>query len=256
MIIGGILIPIYICTMLGSLDSQWPKDNKIKLLGCKFSQRSNVHEFSVETEVKADDIDDARLLAKNKCSDSVNILSFFVGKISLDIHKVTIKEKGVNMTHAQVDIPCVLTINNNSCITSKQLFDIEKVENYMLSIKEESQEVLKRSMHWWVLGKKESDTIDRFIKLWISLEILVEGKGNKLVKKVKKELIKIYPSINEENINIVIGRVYGIRADIVHEGLRDPQKVSEYTKQLETILEDILSFKLGTNFQSYSKKYF
>lgn len=254
---GGFVIPIYICTMIGSLNRMWPKGKEIHLNGCKFSQRSDVYEFNVETEVKADNIEDVRLLAKNRCNDSINLLSFSIGEIiSLDDLKVTIKEKRTNITHAQVNLPCIIRIKNNSCITSKHLFEIEKVEKYILNIKEEYQEILKRSMHWWILGKKESDTVDRFIKLWISLEILVEGKGNKLIKKVKNELTKIYPNINEENINIVIGRVYGIRADIVHEGLRDPQKVSEYTKQLEAILEDILSFKLKTNFQSYSKKYY
>jgi len=133
----------------------------------------------------------------------------------------------------------------------EELTEIENVHKTILNTKNEEREILIRSVHWWSLSKGETDNIDCFIKLWISLETLFER--NNIGKKVTNELTEIYPKIKRENITKSFRPIKNIRNDIVHEGLRNPNKILGYNGKLEAILEDILSFRLGMNLKRRSE---
>lgn len=250
-----VTIPIFKYKTHGILNREWPQGKKIHLLECNFSSDIEIREFNVETEVRADDINEARLVGRNNCYDATNLLWFSIGgKLDLDNNKEDTQEVGSSKIKAHSSLLCKSTIKNLYPITIEQLTEIENVQNNILNTNREENEILIRSIHWWALGKREKDTIHRFIKLWISLEILFE-KGDKL-KQVTEELSKIYPELNQDDISNSFKPVRDYRNDIIHEGLSNPSKLVEYTKKLEAILEDILSFKLSTNIQSRAKQFF
>lgn len=113
-----------------------------------------------------------------------------------------------------------------------------------------------RVIHWQAIGQRETKSqIDHFIKFWIALEVLVDGKGKDVVKEVEGPLLKLYPSCPEQKIKDVVGRIYGIRGKIVHYGIQEPESVEEKLKQLEAILGDLLKLRLGLNFKALAQQY-
>lgn len=248
----GVSISTFKYSKQGIINPKWPNGKKIHLLGCIFSPNIGIREFAVETIVKADNFDEARFLGRKKCYDAANLFWFSSGvKINLDNSKDKISEEGTDKIQGMASIPCKLHISNNTPITMEELTEIENVHKTILNTKNEEREILIRSVHWWSLSKGETDNIDCFIKLWISLETLFER--NNIGKKVTNELTEIYPKIKRENITKSFRPIKNIRNDIVHEGLRNPNKILGYNGKLEAILEDILSFRLGMNLKRRSE---
>ena len=87
------------------------------------------------------------------------------------------------------------------------------------------------------------------------MEVLVEGKGDNLVLKVRVLLEALYPRCSSIRIADVVGRIYGVRGEIVHWGLREPQQVDEKLKQLEDILSDLFRQRLGLVFKALAQKH-
>jgi len=242
--------------MQGSLYRNWPENKEIFLLECLFKQGEGDRDFIIQTKIKADNEEQARIFGRKNCHDAVNFLEFCIGEqVDLDRNKEEISKKGDDTKHGLVAFRIIGTIISNSPLTKEQLIEIDKAQNNIMNTGTEDQLILIKSIHWWALGKRESDNIDRFIKLWIALEILVEGKGDKLVKKVKKKLIKLYPSYDEEKIRQLVGRVYGMRGDIIHKGFREPLEVIKHVQHLEATLEDLLSLRLKMKFKELTEEY-
>jgi len=243
--------------MKGNLYRAWPENKEIILINCNFNPGKKKRDFIVKTQIKASNKNEARILGKRNCYDSVNLLEFCIGeKIKLDNNFEEINNMTEDKKESNVHLLSKLEIVNElSTLTDKQLKEIKKVQKKLLNTEKEKKLILIKSLHWWALGKRESDNIDRFIKLWIALEVLVEGRGKKVVNKVKEDLRKLYPYFDQTNGNELVGKIYGMRGDIVHKGFRDPRDVMEKTLQLETIFEDLLNLHLNTKFKELTKVY-
>lgn len=167
--------------MKGNLYRPWPENENIPLLNCTFKPGKDDRDFFVQTEVKAKNEEEAKIMGKDECKDAVNIFKLCINEeVFLDINRNVIKNKKEPLTHGTADLLGKVTIIRDSPVSSEQLNEIAKAQK-VINNSVDKYEILKKSIHWWAKGKKESDTIDCFIKLWISLEILVEGKGKRHV---------------------------------------------------------------------------
>lgn len=242
--------------MKGKLYRNWPENKEIVLINCIFKPGINKRNFSIQTNIKANDKKEACILGKEICKDAVNLLEFCIGeKVELSNKFKEIKEISELKTDGIANPLCGFEIVRDEPLTSEQLEKIEEVQSTLLIAEEEQKLIIIKSLHWWSLGKRESDNIDRFIKLWIALEVLVEGEGEKVVNKVTKDLKELYSSFDQRGGKELVGRIYGMRGNIVHRGFRDPRDVMEKTQQLEAILEDLLSLHLNTKFKGLTREY-
>lgn len=242
--------------MRGKLLRPWPKTETIKLLNCIFKPEQKKRDFLVQTDVEAEDEENAKVVGRRNCKDAINFFELIIQEqILLDNNYEEIKKENEPITQVSNYLPSKVTITSPTPLSNSQIKEIKNAQNIINDLDEEQHEILIKSLHWWANGEREKDRIDRYIKFWISLEILVDGKGQKLVKKVKEQLIQLYPNSDEENIRELVGRIFGLRGNIVHEGLREPQEVINYTHQLEAILEDLLSSRLNLQFKAKAEKY-
>jgi hypothetical protein len=137
------------------------------------------------------------------------------------------------------------------------------------ALKEENSDnidLLKRAINWYTLGKMEKESnIDRFIKFWIALEVLVDNEEGNDVQKVKNALKKMYPEIEAkiQQDGIIGSKIFSLRGKIFHEGklssgeLQNPKlDIVIQLRQTEDILTDLLRFKLGLPSKTLSRKYF
>lgn len=246
----------------GSLYSLWPSGEEIPLIDCYFTAGNADREFMVHTEVDAESEEEARRVGREKCQDAANLLELCIGA-PLNLHEKGEQVRGergtVSFSNAHTRFSIV-----NAPLAKEQLEAAAKAQSAIQAEQDpEKKEALFRAIHWQALARWETKSkIDRFIKFWIALEVLVEGKGKDLVKKVNKQLKKLYADCPDAKLDAklkdkdVVGRIYGVRRDIVHYGVREPQQLGEKIKQLEDILADLLRQRLGLEFKGLAKKHF
>ncbi len=238
----------------------WPENKEVKLLDCSFTHGNDPYEFFVKTEVAAENEDDARRLGCDKCEDAIDFFRFCTGEdVLTSSSQVTVRKKGSAYSTGNLSLNGGVLIASPNPLTSEQLENLSRAQ---IAIEEEQneekKEALKRAIHWHARGHLEMESkIDRFIKFWIGLEVLVEyEEGKNDVIKVKKCLKSLYPESDMEKIGEVVGRIYGIRKEIVHHGVRQPKELDDKLGQLENIFTDILRVRLALQPKFLAKCYF
>lgn len=252
-------MPRFEVEMGGHLYRKWPSGQEITLLGCRFVPGNDDREFIVRAEVEADTEEVARKAGREQCRDATYLFEFCSGEsVDLDESQDRVRKKGEEVTTGTISLLGDVVLVSDTSLTEEQLAAVAKAESTIQAEQDdERKEVLKRAIHWQALGCRETQSqIDRFIKFWIALEILVEGRGKKVVNKVTKELTGLYPHCSGEAIHHVVGHIYGVRCDIVHLGMRKPEYVKQRLDQLEDILGDLLKKRLGLGFKALAGRHF
>jgi hypothetical protein len=240
----------------GELDCDWPKDVKVDLDGCSFSEGGSSRNFLARTEVQANNQDEAMLNARQKCDDAANILEFLIGRcVILSSSNITIKRKGESHALGICSLGCNACISGD--ITNKELHALENVRSALDKETASEKKSLAISIRWRARALREHESeIDRFLRLWIALEVLVEGEGQKLVDKVTFKLKGLYPKVDEQKIKRIVGPIYGMRGDIVHKGIHRPQDLNQELVRLGCIYDDLLKEKLSIESSHSSAEHF
>ena len=103
----------------------------------------------------------------------------------------------------------------------------------------------------WYLGAAQAGPVpDSIVALWIALEALTRPAGaNKSfdeVKGVENALQGAVPGLNPQlDLEPNIGRLYGLRSDVVHKGMEDPPLLREGYYTLEMIVRLLLRHHFG-----------
>ncbi|MBN1904068.1 MAG: hypothetical protein JW927_03130 [Deltaproteobacteria bacterium] len=251
-------MPDYLITMRGNLFRPWPPGEEIKLLSCKFTPGDKSCDFEVQVEISAKDDNEAMNIGRDMCSDAVDLLEFCLDEQTfLNSREIYLKPLESSEGTGICDFGLHLCAVDNKPPSEEQMAAIRKVINIYNENKGfENQEILARIIHWQASGRRESQSdIDRFLKFWIALEVLVGGAGKVVVKKIKKHLASLYDNINTQNVGELIGRIYGVRCAIFHFGIRHPNELKKRLKELEDIFNDLLRSKLGLEFKAFAKRH-
>jgi len=251
-------MPYFEVEFSGYLYSKWPLSKGIELADCCFTSGREDRQFTVHTEIDAQNEEQARKNGLESCFDAVHLLEFCIGEsVYLDERQYRIRTKESEVTTGGKAFSINALLVKDSPLIEEQLKKVEMAQNTLKSEQDpERKKSLLRAIRWQALGRRETKSqVDRFIKFWIALEILVEGKGEKLVKKVTDKLLILYPSCRKEKIRYIVKRICGVRGAIVHSGVLKPQSVEEKLKQLEAILNDLLGQRLGLSFKAFAQQY-
>ena len=98
----------------------------------------------------------------------------------------------------------------------------------------------------WYLGAVQAGPVpDSIVSLWIALEALTRpataGKSWDEVRGVEEALRRAIPGIDpKKDIQPTVGRLYGLRADVVHKGMEKPSLLLEGYYALEAIVRLLL----------------
>lgn len=205
---------IFEVTIPRRLLCKWPEGEEVRLLGCRFKGGSSELDLIVQIEVEANNEEEAIQFGLEKSEDAINLFQFCA---DLDVYKdstqVTIREKGSSVSTGVVTLSMGAFLASYEPLPARYLSNINKAQ---ITIDSENDVVKKESLmrvvHWYARGRREKESkIDRFLMFWIALEILVDGRGDKVIRKIKSHIIPIYPDIDENKIAEVIGRIYGMR---------------------------------------------
>lgn len=117
------------------------------------------------------------------------------------------------------------------------------------------------SLRWYWKAVQERRDVDKYIALWIALEVLVtKGKENNVVDLTRDFLQRgLLPQFDKGVVKqrLKIGALYGLRKDIVHNGLnRLPEERSDYLDRLQEIVQEIIRCNLSLASPGSLLKYF
>lgn len=252
-------MPCFKVEFSGHLYRKWPLGKRIKLADCCFTPGSRDREFIVHTEINAENKECARKNGLETCLDAVHLLEFCIGEsVYLDERRARMSTKEGKGTTGWKSFSINAVLAEDSPLTKEQIKEVKMAQNTFKSEQNPKRKKwLIRAINWQALGRRETKSqVDRFLKFWIALEVLLEAKGEKLVSKVTDALVTLYPSCRRQKIDDVVGDIYGIRGKIVHSGFLKPQNVAEKLEQLEAILSDLLRKRLGLRSKALAQQYF
>ena len=94
---------------------------------------------------------------------------------------------------------------------------------------------------WYLKAARAAPGPDAIAFFWIALEGLVPAEGKKVVRAVEKalEAADCLPS----SLPVSVGKLYGLRADIVHKGKEDADRIREAYYVLEEITRLLIRHK-------------
>jgi hypothetical protein len=96
---------------------------------------------------------------------------------------------------------------------------------------------------WYLQGAQAGPVPDAIVSFWIAIEGLVDAEGKRVVKAVK-EMLEV-AGIDLRSLPMSVGRLYNLRADIVHKGLEDPDAVRSGYYPLEEVTRQLLRHRSG-----------
>jgi len=117
------------------------------------------------------------------------------------------------------------------------------------------------ALRWYWKAVQERQDVDKYIALWIALEILVTKEKAKNVVNLTRDFLQrnILPQFDKGVVKqrLEIGELYDLRRDIVHYGLNKlPEEKADYLDRLQEIVEEIIRCNLGLASKGSLLKYF
>ncbi|MGA0588388.1 hypothetical protein ACO2Q2_14865 [Dyella sp. KRB-257] len=126
-------------------------------------------------------------------------------------------------------------------LSSAALERFPRCEHRIQELPPDQRRKTKLSLHWHLKGI-QSEGVDSFLSLWIAIETLSMRSTN--ISDTNEVLAESYKITNAEAASeFGIGRIFGLRSDIVHNGLR--RNISTHlTDYMECLYADLLVYNL------------
>ena len=123
----------------------------------------------------------------------------------------------------------------------ERLLKIQKAMETIHRLPQAERNRIKLSLRWFESAMRKSG-VDSFLSFWIALETLAMDDTN--IRPINETLAHVYgASTQEVAIKFGVGRVFGLRAKIVHQG-RMASFHANLQRYLEALYSDILLAKL------------
>ncbi len=187
--------------------------------------------------------------AKDTCSELFGILALLYGPGILE--KKMFEGFKYTPTKGRYE-------DSYSLLYDTPLTETDFMNSFPLAFKElqshESRGKLEIALRWYQKGMDTDQPVDQLLYFWVALESLTMTTTD--IKEISKGLKYIFPFTDEKLIKekLKIGRIFGCRSDIVHNGITDFDL--EYLKILQSIVEEMIRSKLGIATKGLLQKYF
>ncbi|MCI2430768.1 hypothetical protein LM602_00830 [Candidatus Acetothermia bacterium] len=230
----------YTVEMHGNWTRAWPSE-PITFLDCVFQGEESISKgfFQVFAEVQARDHAEASNRGRERIEEACYLFEFCLGgTMQLIPNQVTITERGSVVNEIEISVGLQATLYSPTPPTPDQLKRLNDVQK-----KINQNDCLRRVIRWWGEARRETEPIDRFIKLWVAFEVLTRNQyGSKQFLDGAKECLeKLYPNHHGEKIRQLVNDLQTTRSDVfLHQGVWDSGKARNKGLILETVLEDLL----------------
>lgn len=235
----------YTVEMQGNWTRAWP-NQPIPFLDCVFNGDESVSRggFRVFTEIQAQNDEEARHQGRERIEEACYFFEFCLGGSMLLVpNQVATRREGSIVSEVAISVGMQATVYSPTPPTPHDLQRLNDVQN-----KIKQNDCLRRVIRWWGEARRETEPIDRFIKLWVAFEVLTKSQyGSKqFIGNAKECLAKLYPNHDKVKIAQLVNKLKETRSDVfLHKGEWDIQKAQSQGLILEAVLEDLLTEYFG-----------
>lgn len=242
-------MPTFEVMIPATIFKAWPEGKVLEVMDVKVTLRKG-SKFNLEifTRLAEQDEQSALVVARKRIEDALNFVSVCVGdqmQVVLSKSEDRIREISSEVWTGTSRIAMSATLTDSKPIDESAFPAVESGYQNLTKLPSEDLELTKTVLRWRDKGIREENRIDKFLAYWISLEILVHGRGKDVKIKVVSNLTKATPHIDEAKTKDVVGRIYGVRGDIVHVGVMEHAELEIRTNQLKEILDALTRAKIG-----------
>lgn len=186
--------------------------------------------------------DEAR--AKERTFAAVGLLAAVNGRNMVYEHLAEFEQHmdtSTTRVHAVVENPYVFTAPDLSAERLQLISTASRAINVLDSA---TQNRIRLSLRWLQSATHGGGGVDSFLKYWFAIETLGMPDTTNIVPLVES-MARIYSiSKDEARKKFLIGRLFGVRSQIVHNGLIIPIK-DKLLQFLEAVYADLLYEQLG-----------
>lgn len=108
---------------------------------------------------------------------------------------------------------------------------------------------LRAACRWYLRAVMAGPTADGFVLLWVAVEALLPAPGGARsrneVRAVEAALQRADPKLDPKAIDPTVGRMAGLRAQIVHQGVESNPTIKNAFYTLESLVRLLLRFKFS-----------
>lgn len=117
-------------------------------------------------------------------------------------------------------------------------------------VKSDKEPRLRAACRWYLRAATAGPTPDGFVLLWVAIEALIPapggGRARNQVRELETAIERAEPGLDASSmIDPPIGRLAGLRAQIVHQGLESDPMINEGFYTLESLTRLILRHEFG-----------
>lgn len=96
---------------------------------------------------------------------------------------------------------------------------------------------------WYLKATQAGPTADGIVYMWIAIDALLGSEGERVVRAIHDRFAEL--DIDLSPLPLSPGRLYGIRGEIVHKGLEQPEHLRDGFYMTETLTRVLLRAALG-----------
>lgn len=119
----------------------------------------------------------------------------------------------------------------------------ETVATRHLASSETAETSVSAAARWYLRGAQLGPVADAIVYFWIAIDALLGTEGNQVIPALRKALAR--RGFQLESLPISVGRLYGLRGEIVHKGVERPPELVDGYYELEAITRMLIRDMMG-----------
>lgn len=246
-------MPLFRYIRDGTYFRAWPQDFSFTIGGVTFELRDpdlnqqliQPWPFVAWCDVEAEDIERALVIGHERCAVAADVATLISGyRIDLGVEGVR-PQGGAADFPGIVQIPAALRYRDDPAMEAEQHALLRQVVLARLPPAHERQSAsVLHAMRWYTESVRETDAIDRYVKLFVTLDMFVPRNRQAFADRVADVLALQFETVRRRHIRACLSDLADVRNDLFHEGLAD-RRLTAATQILERIVRAMLRRHIG-----------
>jgi hypothetical protein len=241
-------MPLFRYIRDGTCFRAWPRGFSFTIGGVTFELREpevnreliQPWPFVAWCDVEAADIERALVDGRERCEVAADVAVLISGyRIDLGIEGVRPQAGGADLPGI-VQIPAAFRFRNDPATEGEQQAMLRQARlAHLAPAQAAGPTSLLHAMRWYAESVRETDAIDRFVKLFVTLDMFVPRNRRAFADRGADVLALQFRKIRRRYIHKCLSDLADVRNDLFHEGLADRRLVAA-TQILERIIRAVL----------------
>ena len=237
-------MPLFRYIRDGTYFRAWPQGFSFTIGGVTFELREpdtnqqliRPWPFVAWCDVEAEDAERALIIGNRRCAAAADVAVLISGyRIDLVVEGVRPQRDGADLPGI-VQFPAAFRYRSDPATEEEQHALLNQVALARLPVEPEPQFAsILHAMRWYTESVRETDAIDRFVKLFITLDMFVPRSRQAFADRCANLLASQFGTISLLQIRACLSDLTEVRNTLFHEGLAD-SRLTSATQILERIV--------------------